>query len=925
MPTRHFLTKCEPLIDLVAAFLRETGTAGARLIVPTSSAAHGISQRLKAAGCEPPPAALPMSALLPEREDIAAPVERVLAWAEALRQATEDQLRPLFWKQRPQSTAELLKVGRSFNALADLLAEAALSPADFGPPTQPPSLSCFDESRRAAIATLYDSYLATLNAWRLHDPNVLRLRQISSPVDPPSRIVIACVPDLPRAFSRYASALEANNTQIDLLIWNPREAPANHFDDWGRPIPELWNSREISLDPGQIHVAASARDEASAAADVSLAEGSALVVADSALRPRLASELLARGAKPYLPEGTRLIRSEVARLLLEWEVFSRDLELRSLRRLLELPAFCRALDLDKPLSQRDALSAIDHLLGQTIAATLDEAWAASPALPETASSRERGIRARARRLLAAARALLRNRSALDLIARAFPSVNERLETVQRALAIGRQLEASPALSGRPIPAQVFAQAIRAEHVQSPAPEGAISLNGWLEAPWLRQSRLVICGCIEGRLPQSLDGDPFLPDSLRPALGLPHNKQRLARDAYLLDALLATRSRADLRLSFAKYGAEGDPNRPSRLLFATSPATLPARAQQLTAPVASTRKRFSGQTNWRWQLPEPLPSAQRISPTQFGAYLACPFRFCLKHVLRLDTGPQAAREMDAAVFGNLIHKTLENYALELIPTGPDMLRLDEATIRSRAQQLLVEEARRLFGPSPAPALRVQLASAQARLRAFARAQAACFAEGWVILEAERKLEADAPEPLNIGPLALSGVVDRIERHVETGALRVVDYKTFSSAKTPFQGHLGPASHAWIDAAQVEITSGAGPSSRAWENLQLPLCRKIVERWYPEACASPPPRVAYFALPSDPNETAILEFTELDENAYASAQDCAAELATRIADGQFWPPRPFRGNWADPAAPLLTSNKPEDSIDPETIARLRGGRR
>ena len=48
--------------------------------------------------------------------------------------------------------------------------------------------------------------------------------------------------------------------------------------------------------------------------------------------------------------------------------------------------------------------------------------------------------------------------------------------------------------------------------------------------------------------------------------LSHNEQRLARDAYLLDALLATHPADDVHLSFSKYNKDGDPNKPSRLLL-----------------------------------------------------------------------------------------------------------------------------------------------------------------------------------------------------------------------------------------------------------------------------------------------------------------------------------------------------------------------
>jgi hypothetical protein len=174
-----------------------------------------------------------------------------------------------------------------------------------------------------------------------------------------------------------------------------------------------------------------------------------------------------------------------------------------------------------------------------------------------------------------------------------------------------------------------------------------------------------------------------------------------------------------------------------------------------------------------------------------------------------------------------------------------------------------------------------------------------------------------------------MIDRIEQNAETGALRIMDYKTFSGLKKPAQKHLGPSSHNWLPAALVELTTGRRQSHKTWTNLQLPLYRKILEHWYPQETASQAPETAYFVLPSDPNETGIYAFDELNEavnpDAYASALTCAEAVAEQIAAGVFWPPQPFRNNWDDPLAPLFVNGSPEASVHPDTIERLKGGAR
>jgi DNA-binding Lrp family transcriptional regulator len=272
---------------------------------------------------------------------------------------------------------------------------------------------------------------------------------------------------------------------------------------------------------------------------------------------------------------------------------------------------------------------------------------------------------------------------------------------------------------------------------------------------------------------------------------------------------------------------------------------------------------------------------------------------------------------------LIHNTLENFGREIIPTGKAMLDLDESTIRQRVQKLLKQEVLSQFGAHPMPAVQVQIASAVARLHAFARIQVKCFAEGWIIHDVERKLEVDNDAPLPIGPLQLTGTIDRIEQNALTGTLRVIDYKTFSSVKKPAETHFAPASHNWMSAAQVEVSTTRGIANKTWKNLQLPLYRKILEHWYPKQCAEHPPEMAYFVLPSDPNESDIYPFDELSEELYLKAIDCAIAITQNIAKGHFWPPQAFRGSWDDPVAPIFVNGSPEDCIAPETIVKLKGG--
>ena len=108
--------------------------------------------------------------------------------------------------------------------------------------------------------------------------------------------------------------------------------------------------------------------------------------------------------------------------------------------------------------------------------------------------------------------------------------------------------------------------------------------------------LVVGGLNDGRVPEAIVGDAFLPESLRTRLGLKTNATRLARDAYLLQALASSREKGGrLDLFFGKRSLVGEPLRPSRLLLHCADEILPGRVAFLFRapdkndhPVAWTR-------------------------------------------------------------------------------------------------------------------------------------------------------------------------------------------------------------------------------------------------------------------------------------------------------------------------------------------------
>ena len=416
----------------------------------------------------------------------------------------------------------------------------------------------------------------------------------------------------------------------------------------------------------------------------------------------------------------------------------------------------------------------------------------------------------------------------------------------------------------------------ADFWRQPAPgrkgAGALELQGWLELLWEDAPHLAIAGLNDGRVPEAVVGDQFLPESLREQLGLKTNAARFARDAYLLQALAASRAaEGRLDLLVGKTSAVGDPLRPSRLLFRCPDSELPERVAALFR--APELARPSHRWTRAWQLtPRRLAAPTRVSVTALRRWLACPFRFYLGNVLGMRAVDPAKSELDALDFGTLCHG-----ALEIL--GGDAALRDCTEVAGLRQALWAELDRRVrsqFGENLPLPLIIQLESARQRLSQAAAVQADERAAGWVIEEVEKKFT------LEFAGLTVSGKIDRIERHAESGAVRVLDYKTSDSAAAPGPAHFRSPRPSEAPPEWASVTVDGKP--RVWTDLQLPLYRQAAAGLFPGALVT----CGYFNLPKATGDTGLALWDDYPPELHAAAMRCAEGVGGAIRAGDFWPP-------------------------------------
>ena len=934
------LEQAAPLASQVAGFLllgRE-GTpvdlGDTLVLIPTAGAGRAIRRELSKKGVLSPRFHLPLDVLLPKGLPVASRLEREAAWALLLEPTRRQRYKSLVPEIVPLEVPDdRLGVAARLCAVCDQLTEAGFDPAS----PQVVEACSGDEQRWQAFGKLYAEYLAILAKHGLRDPNEVRLTEGQDPTVPHGcrRIVVACIPDLAPIVENYLQSLDRLGLTVEVLAWSP-SGQAGHLSAWGRPDPSWWRDHQPRVETGTIVAANDPPTEAGLLLDYAAGEEKAdfeIFAAAPESAVALAQEILWRDADAYLPEGRALALTESAEILLGWDEFARGHRWRDLRVLLQKPQFLSffvgASGQPSPLTTRTAREACDQLMAQRLCESVEAARSWLKHADRSAENTSLQDFPAQECLVTTAGSLLAKKMDGQAMLEA---VNRHRGSVQTDSFAARELAAVAEVAGQfadspllsQLPEAMREAATRADIMRKrifpPAPHEAIEVQGWLEAPWSAARYLVIAGCREGALPAGTHGDSFLPDGAKKNLGLVTQDGRLARDSYLLSCLLASRPESQVRLGFSRLGVQGEPNRPSRLLFGCLDSELPERSGLLLRPAPRSVRGDQQEFPFRWHIPAPDPKQwppRSIRVTAFKNYLECPLRFYLGTILKLRKFDSHAREIPATDFGTVMHKVLEDFARDRSLAD---LR-DAAEIARHLSALLDAVAPRFYGEHPSPVVQVQIENMRARLVAAAATEAVIRADGWSTLEAEYKVVAD--DQCLLGGLAVTGTIDRIDVHPEHG-LRILDYKTYSQPKNPFKTHLGPPrGRDHLPEADLETLSKTGKAQpRSWKDLQLPLYAWLARKIWPGQAAQGV-AVGYFLLPPDGEAgQSALEFFALTDEMQTSAEMCAARIAGLVKAGQFWPPSPSSEVEFDDFGDWFRQEDPRHLIDEESAYRLNG---
>ncbi len=820
--------------------------------------------------------------LYPAQRPLANELVQRLAWSRVLQRYDPQRLGELISVGPQEDELGWLEYGSLLRRLHTELAAEGLNFADVAQRGQAIELFA-EQTRWQILSDLQHDYLALLDELQLWDVQTARrvaVERGECRLD--KELILVGTVDLPGILCRM---LDQVAEQVTVLVFAP-QAWSDRFDAHGALLPSAWESVTVPIDEERIRIVDGPAEQADRVVrclsewgerfrpdqiTVGLADAAIIPLVQRHLEP---CEIACRSAA-----GKPMSQTRVMRLLAAVEFYLR------IGGYPEFAALVRHPDMDAYL-QRQGIGALwpdalDAYYNRHLQSRLE------PGLLEPQDARTVATLLRhSRHLLAELqgpprplsewgeplRGLLRSvygscrwdqedvadRRIVQTLRRIQDTLQQHEQTIPRGLQ--PVVTAADAL-------RLLRESCQDQAVADPADPGAVELLGWLELALDDAPALVVCGVNEGFVPSSLNADPFLPDALRTQLGLQDNARRYARDAYALTTLIGNREHVELIAG--RRSADGEPLIPSRLLLGTDGETLARRALRFFAtpePLDHLPPLSGGLRSHREQSDFPIPRPQRpdspitaLRVTAFRDYLACPYRFYLRHVVGLQVTDDMAEELDGAAFGSLLHEVLHE-----IGGGPEGNSTDPERLEALFEQALSRRVARLYGDDPLATVRVQIEQLRQRLQVFARIQAARAAEGWRIESTEipdRRAEG-APFEVDGNVFRLRGRIDRIDVHPETGQRMIWDYKSSDSGKSPDQVHR---------------------KSGQWIDLQLPLYRHIARSLGIEGEIG----LGYILLPKD-TANVRFEAAEWTEAELEEADARARDVIRRIQKNHFWPP-------------------------------------
>jgi len=765
-----------------------------------------------------------------------------------------------------------------------------------------------ERDRWENLAALEKLYLAELKKAGFEDSCTAKINRALSPeVDPAvRRIIVAGVPDPSMLAVRALEKLSAGR-EIEILVYAP-ESQRDNFDEWGRPIPEKWSKMNVDIPAfsSNVFMEISPADQSTRVREILAAEKSfgpldiVVGVPDTTTKNFLQKDLQTLNLPAFDPSDIVFSSHSLGRLvecavnLLQSPVYE------TVAALIRHPDFLLYLEKKLNTTGNDLLSQLDQFQNFYLPPNFRRMLEHFAGNPKGTHDRHYDFT-----VLGAALKVVSDhigafgKDSFENTWRAFLKAVYEDRRVGSETAADREFTAAAGVleetlrEFRDLPedgrefdntrlSTVFLRRLGEQQFHRERTNEIVDLQGWLELPWSDAPCLLVTGMNEEFVPGGSMSDAFLPDSLREKLGMRSDLARFGRDVYLMQALIEPRRKKGRTCFMAgKCSMNGDPLKPSRLLFRCPDDQLPQRAKMffdkkknvLPHPPAELIFKLNPARAGRSDL---IITDRQINVTALAGYLQCPFRFYLSQVLGMEELRDDKMGLDSLDFGSIVHAVLEEMGRH-----QELWACEDSSELGKALEVLARKytAARYGLPLPL-AVQLSLESAVQRMNAAARHQVELVREGWRIIAVEQK-----KAKFKYRGFEITGKIDRVDRNEKDGRIRIIDYKTSDKAEAPWEAHMKRRDGSAAEYNRFLLQTKRGTSEYKWVNLQLPAYHLIyTEKEKFESNIE----LAYFNLPKAVSATGISTWVGFGPGAMESALICLNGVLDGIGSGVFWPP-------------------------------------
>lgn len=330
------------------------------------------------------------------------------------------------------------------------------------------------------------------------------------------------------------------------------------------------------------------------------------------------------------------------------------------------------------------------------------------------------------------------------------------------------------------------------------PAIGMQVMGVLETRNLDFRNLIMLSLNEGQLPKSSGESSFIPYNLRKAFGMTTIEHKNAVYAYYFYRLIQRAETVTLVYNTSSDGLNrGEWSRFMLQFLVEWPHDISREFLEAGQSPQSSRdiciektpeilNRLRNTYNF-----ESNSKAFALSPSALNAYLDCRLRFYYRYVAGLKTPDEVSAEIDSALFGTIFHRSAELAYGDLSANGKeirkeDLERLlrDDVRLQGYVDRAFKEEFFHVDLNERPEYNGVQLINSKvigSYLRQLLRndLQYAPFSMVGMEKKVQEEVTVNTPEsPIKI---RIGGTIDRMDCKDDT--LRIVDYKTGGSPKTP----------------------------------------------------------------------------------------------------------------------------------------------